>query len=517
MSIRRNRLSDEVALAVLELIRERRLSVGDRLPSQAELAAELGISVPSLREGLQTLAALGFIRVFHGVGTEVGAPSLSAMFDRVDPSLFAGLFTTTEKRDALEVLLREAVHRIAERDDGGLDAASPAFDRDGAALADPLDPETPAGVALAAAGRVVERAGNRLLSDFYRLTSAIVEATPSAVAVSESGLSDLRAATGELLRTVGLDGDHGAGGDRAPTDPADAERAVRRFCGSLVAEAVHPGHSPLLGTGSIGGSFYSLGVEIARIVGTECGIDLAAIPTEGGPANALALREGRIMLGMIQEDLAAESANADLAALCGLHTLDLWVVCRADSSVHYVSDLEGRRVSLGTEHGQSRQIARRVLEACGVAEDHVDAVHLPIARGTEALKEGSIDAIFYLTSGVSTAIERLTDSVRVRLLSLRPQTIERVTEGQAHWRPTTFVTGAGPQIRTVGTRTLLASRPDVPFEIARQIVLSLYKRGDRIPLGDQTLRGHVRAAMSEISLPLHPGAASAFDELGLLA
>jgi GntR family transcriptional repressor for pyruvate dehydrogenase complex len=60
------------------LIRRRRIKPGDRLPTERELALEMGVSRPSVRAALQFLTAMGVIRSRQGSGTFVqdGPPSL---------------------------------------------------------------------------------------------------------------------------------------------------------------------------------------------------------------------------------------------------------------------------------------------------------------------------------------------------------------------------------------------------------------------------------------------------------
>ena len=48
------------------------LRLGDRLPTERDLAHELGISRASLREGIIHLSTLGVLKSVHGVGTFVG-------------------------------------------------------------------------------------------------------------------------------------------------------------------------------------------------------------------------------------------------------------------------------------------------------------------------------------------------------------------------------------------------------------------------------------------------------------
>ena len=70
-----NRAVPEVALqAIRQLITEQGFGPGDALPSQRDLAVQLGVSRASLREALSSLSALGVISVQPGKGVFVQAP-----------------------------------------------------------------------------------------------------------------------------------------------------------------------------------------------------------------------------------------------------------------------------------------------------------------------------------------------------------------------------------------------------------------------------------------------------------
>jgi GntR family transcriptional repressor for pyruvate dehydrogenase complex len=75
----RDRTTSELVVdAVRGQIERGQLRPGQRLPPERELAARLGVSRPSVRAGLRTLATLGIVRTRHGSGTYVtdGPPRL---------------------------------------------------------------------------------------------------------------------------------------------------------------------------------------------------------------------------------------------------------------------------------------------------------------------------------------------------------------------------------------------------------------------------------------------------------
>lgn len=65
------RISDAVAASLERRILEGSLKPGDRLPPERELATELGVSRPSLREAIQKLASKGMLQSRQGGGTYV--------------------------------------------------------------------------------------------------------------------------------------------------------------------------------------------------------------------------------------------------------------------------------------------------------------------------------------------------------------------------------------------------------------------------------------------------------------
>ncbi|MDE1929688.1 MAG: GntR family transcriptional regulator, partial [Burkholderiales bacterium] len=62
------RLADIVAGDLETRILEGSLKPGDRLPAERALAAELGVSRPSLREAIQKLVSKGLLVTRHGGG-----------------------------------------------------------------------------------------------------------------------------------------------------------------------------------------------------------------------------------------------------------------------------------------------------------------------------------------------------------------------------------------------------------------------------------------------------------------
>ena len=71
----RSPLADEVVARLSDAVTQGRWAVGDRIPAEPELIAELGVSRGTLREAIKALARTGMFEVRRGDGTYVRATS----------------------------------------------------------------------------------------------------------------------------------------------------------------------------------------------------------------------------------------------------------------------------------------------------------------------------------------------------------------------------------------------------------------------------------------------------------
>ena len=88
---RRGTTFQEVVSQLREMIHRGELRPGDRLPPERDLAKRLGVSRPTLRAGISSLAAVGVLQPRRGAGTFVveaeGPPALDSNALRLMASL----------------------------------------------------------------------------------------------------------------------------------------------------------------------------------------------------------------------------------------------------------------------------------------------------------------------------------------------------------------------------------------------------------------------------------------------
>lgn len=114
----RPRLSDIAQDEILYRIRSGGLAEGTRLPSEPELARQMGISRGILREALNALQARGFITRTPRGGSHITRRDPSALIDGMTQGLMnASLSDLIDYREALETFAARAVLRKASDED----------------------------------------------------------------------------------------------------------------------------------------------------------------------------------------------------------------------------------------------------------------------------------------------------------------------------------------------------------------------------------------------------------------
>jgi GntR family transcriptional repressor for pyruvate dehydrogenase complex len=69
--VKRSRLWEDIVTQILQLMSDGNLTAGRRLPSERELASQLGVSRPSVREAMRQLELMGVIESRQGSGAFV--------------------------------------------------------------------------------------------------------------------------------------------------------------------------------------------------------------------------------------------------------------------------------------------------------------------------------------------------------------------------------------------------------------------------------------------------------------
>lgn len=112
--IRTERIYQKIVNQVQQMLHSGQLAPGDRLPSEREIAEQLGVSRPAVREALSALEMMGLLEVRPGEGTFVKAGEFIAPFALL-LSMGSEFAQATEMFEIRRPLEGEAAALAAER------------------------------------------------------------------------------------------------------------------------------------------------------------------------------------------------------------------------------------------------------------------------------------------------------------------------------------------------------------------------------------------------------------------
>jgi GntR family transcriptional regulator, transcriptional repressor for pyruvate dehydrogenase complex len=119
-------LSQQIAERILQMIKERQLKPGDRLPSERELAVAMSVGRPALREALRALAMMNVIEIRQGAGAYITNLDTAHLIQHLDFVFSLDDSTILELFDARKIvevgIIELAAQRITDEDITELEA-----------------------------------------------------------------------------------------------------------------------------------------------------------------------------------------------------------------------------------------------------------------------------------------------------------------------------------------------------------------------------------------------------------
>ncbi|PMY61768.1 MULTISPECIES: FadR/GntR family transcriptional regulator [Pseudomonas] len=163
-------LVDQALEQLRQRINDGAWSIGQRLPTEPELAAELGISRNTVREAMRVLAFSGLVEIRQGDGSY-----LRAVVDPLDTLKALSQCSLEQARETRQIIETEAIGLAAlRRTDQDLLALREALALSGDHYHGDL--ESYIACDLVFHGRLVDAAHNPTLSELYRYFSSVVGA-----------------------------------------------------------------------------------------------------------------------------------------------------------------------------------------------------------------------------------------------------------------------------------------------------------------------------------------------------
>jgi uncharacterized protein len=282
-----------------------------------------------------------------------------------------------------------------------------------------------------------------------------------------------------------------------------------------------------IATGGSGGVYQVYGGGLADLMSDELpDSPTTAETTSASVDNLILVAEGESDVAFTLADSAIDAVEGresfdrplPVRALATLYPNITQVIVKADSGIETLDDMRGKTISVGSPGSGTEVIALRLLEVAGVDPDEdISKRGLGVGESVQALRDGSIDGLFW-SGGVPTgAVTDLATTDDIRLLALDeylPGMRERWGEAYTEAEVEDDEYEGVPGTTTIGVPNLLmvnnAMSDDQAFEITRV----LYEGKDRLSTVVPSAESLDPETGREVVDPvqLHDGAARYYEE-----
>ena len=290
-----------------------------------------------------------------------------------------------------------------------------------------------------------------------------------------------------------------------------------------------------IGTGGTGGVYYPLGGGLAAMLSKYVpGVEATAEVTAGSIANLQLIGSGKSELAFTMADAAWDAANGldkfkdqrvALRTLVVFYPNRMHVVTVEGTGINRFADLKGKRVSTGAPVSGTEVMALRLIEAMGLDPGKdITRERLSVAESVNAIKDGKIDALFWVGGVPTAAISDLaaTPGRKIKLIDHGDGAENMRKKYGPIYVKNRILANAYPgearDTTNVDVWNLIVVPEKADENLVYQITKTMFEKKDEL------VRVHKDASFLELAnqasgaspIPFHPGAARYLKEKGIV-
>jgi len=292
-----------------------------------------------------------------------------------------------------------------------------------------------------------------------------------------------------------------------------------------------------IGTGGVTGVYYPTGGAICRLVNKDRkqhGIRCSVESTGGSTYNVNTIRAGELEFGVAQSDVqyyaytgtgdfASAGPFKELRSVFSVHAEPVTIVARKDANIVNFEDLKGKRVNIGNAGSGTRSTWEVIEKAVGWQRSDLKlAAELKSAETGQALCDNKIDAYFWLVGHPAALVQETVSTCEANLVNVTGPAFDKLVADNSYYRHATIPGGMYPgnpnETKTFGVGATFVSSTAVPDDVVYVVAKAVMSNLDdfkKLHPAFANLNAEEMVSAS-LSAPLHPGAAKAYKELGLI-
>jgi hypothetical protein len=289
-----------------------------------------------------------------------------------------------------------------------------------------------------------------------------------------------------------------------------------------------------LASGSPGGAYYPLGGGMSVVIQkTVEGFRCASESTGASVENSRLVGNGDSDMGMVMGSVGYNAAEGkkpfekkyDIVSLFQMYPAPQHLVTTAQSKIKSIADLRGKKVSIDVPGSGCSTMAKIILEEAGFnLEKDLKIANLSQTESVQALKDGVIDATFFNFAYPGSAVMDLAATRDIVLVPIEQKLADQILKKYPYYVkiviPGKTYAKVDYDVLCLGDSNVMIANKKMKDDVAYKIVKAIYTNVNE---GQWALK-NVHPIAAQLTpqnavnspLPLHPGAAKYFKEVGAL-
>ena len=276
-----------------------------------------------------------------------------------------------------------------------------------------------------------------------------------------------------------------------------------------------------IATGGPAGLYYPFGGGMASIWSKQLAhVNVRAEVTGGSVTNVIQVARQESELGIAMADVVTDAYLGQgrfaqplpLRVLVNAYPNIVHVLTLADSGITSISDMRGKRVSLGAAGSGTAIAAENVLTGLDMSLDDIAPAYLSFGETTSALKDGTIDAGFVVGGLGLAAVTEISVTRALHLVALTDAQLNSLSARFPAYAgydiPADTYNGVNHKVQALGIWSAVVVHESMPAALAYELTCTLFKHKDELLKVSQVASAMSIANLDKLAaVPLHPGSA----------
>ncbi|MEA4848446.1 MAG: TAXI family TRAP transporter solute-binding subunit [Clostridiaceae bacterium] len=288
----------------------------------------------------------------------------------------------------------------------------------------------------------------------------------------------------------------------------------------------------ILATGGTSGTYYPFGGSMAQIFNSKIeNMNVTAQATGASVENLKLIGQKEAELAIVQNDMTDYAYNGtesfkdskveNVRVIANLYPEVIQIVSSVDSGIKTLTDIKGKKFSVGAPGSGVEANARQLLDVMGMTYDDFSANYLSFSESADSLKDNHIDGFLFVSGVPNAAIQDTATTSSLNFVSIPDDVIKSLISKYTFFTEITIPAGTykgqDVDVKTVAMKATLVAGAEVSEDVVYSLTKALFE--NQPELASAHAKGaelSLESAVDGVSVPFHPGAEKYYKEVGAI-